>query len=161
MKSLLGSLVCLAAWTGCGGSDPVDVEGTYSVGLTNRDNGCAFQNWDDGAMTPGIGVVVTQDGAQATADVQGGAGFVLDVAIGGHLFEGEVDGSHLDLTIMGTRANTQGNCTFTYDATLSANLIGDALMGTISYTAAHNNHSDCAAIECVSTQEFSGSRPPR
>jgi hypothetical protein len=161
MKSLLGSLVCVAAWSGCGGSDPADVTGTYGVGITNRANGCQFQNWEENAMTPGISVVVAQDDSTATADVQGGAGFVLDVAIGGHVFEGEVDGNHLDLAIMGTRANTQGNCTFTYDATLSANLVGDALMGTISYTAAHNNHSDCAAIECVSTQEFSGSRPPR
>lgn len=161
MKSLLGSLACLAVWAGCGGSDPADVEGTYGVGITNRENGCQFQNWDENAMTPGISVVVTQDGSTATADVQGGAGFVLDVALGGHVFEGDVDGNHLDLTIEGMRPQTQGNCTFTYDAELSANLIGDALMGTISYTAAHNGHSDCAMVECVSKQEFSGSRPPR
>lgn len=159
MKRLSGSLVCLAAWAGCGG-DPVDVQGMYSVGVTNRDNGCEFQNWTDGGMTSGVTVAITQDGATATAEVQGFAGGVLDVALGQSTFSGDVEGNYLDMSIQGTRSNTSGNCTFTYDAQLTANLIGDALMGSIVYTPAHNGHSDCAMVECTSTQEFSGSRPP-
>ncbi len=161
MKRLMGSLVCLAVWAGCGGDDPVDVEGTYSVGITNRDNGCQFANWTVGATSSGISVVVTQNGGAAVAEVQGGAAFVLNVALGGSTFSGDVDGNHVDMTIEGTRPNTTGNCTYTYDARMTANLVGDALMGTIAYTAAHNGHTDCAAIECVSNQDFSGSRPPR
>lgn len=153
--------LCLAFLVGCGGSDPVDAEGTFSIGLTNRENACNFSNWTVGAMTSGVSVVITQNGSTAIAEVQGLAGGYLDIAIGSSTFSGTVDGNSLDMTIQGTRSNTMGNCTFTYDATLTANLIGDALNGSIAYTAAHNNHSDCAAVECVSTQDFSGSRPPR
>lgn len=160
MKRLLGSLVCLGMFAGCG-SDPVDAEGTYSVGITNRDNACGFDNWTVGAQTSGIEVVITQNGESAVAEVKGAAGAFLQLWIGNATFSGEVAGNHLDMTIQGTRSQTTGNCTFTYDVAFAANLVGDSLNGTISYTAAHNGHTDCAAVECVSSQDFSGSRPPR
>jgi hypothetical protein len=161
MKRLVvGVAAAVLAGGGCG-TDPVDAEGTYSVGITNRENGCNFANWTVGAMTSGVQVVVTQTGTSANADVQGGAGFVLDVALGSSVFSGRVDGAKLDLIIEGIRPNTSGNCTYTYDARLFATLTGDALAGRIEYSAAHNNHSDCSAVECTSRQDFSGSRPPR
>jgi hypothetical protein len=157
MKRLLG----IAVLVGCGGSDPVDAEGTYSVGITNRENGCNFSSWTVGEMTSGIPVVITQNGSAAIAEVQGLAAIALDLRLGSHSFSGDVDGNHLDLLLAGTRSMTTGNCTYTYDGRIDANLIGDALSGNIYYTSAGNGHSDCAALECTSRQEFSGSRPPR
>ena len=57
------------ALAACGGDDPVEAAGTYTVSLTNRENGCMNPNWmvDDTAM--GIGVVITQNGEAITADV--------------------------------------------------------------------------------------------
>jgi len=153
----LGVLVVAA----CGSGDPVDVEGTYSVGLTNRDNGCNFQNWTVGAMTSGVTVVITQNGANAIAEVQGLAGGYLSFAFGSSTFSGDVDGNHLDLFLSGTRPQTSGNCTYTYDGNIKATLVGDALNGSLTYSSNGNNNTDCAAIVCDSVQDFAGSRPPK
>jgi hypothetical protein len=72
-----------------------------------------------------------------------------------------VRGHDLTLTNYGTRSATQGNCTFTYNATVDGALVGDAISGTITYSPATNENPDCASIECSAVQEFSGSRPPR
>lgn len=156
MKRLL--LVVLVA--ACG-SDPVDVEGTYSVGLTNRANGCNFQNWTVGAMTSGVSVVITQNGANAIAEVQGIAGGYLSFAFGSSTFSGDVDENTLDLFLAGTRPQQSGNCTYTYDGTIHATLVGDALNGSLTYSSNGNDNTDCAAIVCDSVQDFAGSRPPK
>jgi hypothetical protein len=36
---------------GCG--EPAQVAGNYSINLTNKDNGCAFDSWTVGATTSG------------------------------------------------------------------------------------------------------------
>ncbi|MBP6628614.1 MAG: hypothetical protein KBG28_19405 [Kofleriaceae bacterium] len=145
---------------GCGG-DPVDAAGAYTANVTNRDNGCNLANWQVGNSAAGIGITITQSGAGVTATVDGVAGGLLSLALGSNVFTGEVDGSHLAMVIVGTRAQTTGNCTFTYDADLEADLDGDVLTGTLSYRAATNDQSDCAPIEgCVSRQDFNGARPP-
>jgi hypothetical protein len=154
---VLGVLVVAA----CGSGDPVDVEGTYTVNLTNRDNGCNFQNWTVGAQTTGVQVVITQNDVNAIADVQGIAGGYLDFAFGSSTFSGNVDGSDLDLFLAGTRPQTSGNCTYTYDGRIRATLVGDALNGSLTYSSNGNNNTDCAAIVCDSVQDFSGSRPPK
>jgi hypothetical protein len=158
MKRLLWVLLGVIA--ACGG-DPVDAEGTYAVGLTNRENGCNFDNWTVGQQTSGIEVVITQNGESAIAEVKGGAGLYLSFAFGSNTFSGSVDGSDLDLFLAGTRAQTSGNCTYTYDGRIVATLTGNALNGTLTYSSNGNNNSDCAAIVCDSVQEFSGSRPPK
>ena len=150
----------LIALLGACGSDPVDAEGTYSVGVTNREDQCAF-GWVVNEMTPGIQVVVTQNGTNAIAEIKGGAGFVVGAVLGTATFSGNVDGDELDLFATGTKSNSKGNCTYTYDGHIAATLTGNALQGTISYVANTNTASDCAAVACTSTQEFSGSRPPR
>jgi hypothetical protein len=160
MKSLIFPVIGVLALAACG-DDPVDAEGTYSVGLTNRENGCNFQNWTVGEMTSGVSVVITQNGASALAEVQGIAGGYLNFAFGSNTFSGTVDGDELDLALSGTRPQTSGNCTYTYDGRIQATLTGNALNGTLSYVSNGNDNTDCAAIVCTSTQEFSGSRPPK
>ena len=108
-------------------------------------------------MASGIEIVVTQNGADATGVVGGGTATLLDLYFGGHSFTGTVSGNHLALELVGTRATTSGNCTYTYDATFNAN----ALAGDLIYEPATNGQSDCAAVQCSSRQELSGSRPPR
>lgn len=156
------SLVGLVAAAACSSSSPVNAKGNYTVATTNRDNGSNFQNWTVGAQSTGIAVVITQQNASATAVVNAGAGFVLDVVLGGHSFTGTVDGDHLDLKLAGTRAQTQGNCTYTINGEIASTLAGDTLTGRINYVAAGNGNSDCASIQgCVSFQEFNGTRPPQ
>jgi len=159
MKQLAGLLLVVAA---CGGSDPADVSGNYTVALTNRDNGCMIANWTEGESSSGVAVTITQDGSNATASVEAGAGFILDVALGSHVYTGSVDGHAVFLELFGTRGQQNGNCSFTFNSDIDATLIGDTLSGKIEYRAATNSNPDCAALEgCVSFQEFNGARPPR
>jgi hypothetical protein len=117
--------------------------------------------WTVNEQTPGIEVVITQNGASAIAEVKGGAGFVLGVAFGSATFSGDVDGDELNLFVTGTRPKTTGNCTFTYDGRMEATLTENTLNGSLYYVANTNTASDCAAVQCTSKQDFAGSRPPR
>ncbi len=160
---LVASLIVLsfvASALGC--SDPADVAGDYSVALTNRENGCDFANWTVGDMSSNIPVTITQDGSSVSATVGGGGAVVLDLALGSHVYQGNVNGSHIKATIFGNRSATDGNCTYTYNSTFDADADGDFLTGEIRYTPATNGNPDCAAIEgCVNRQEFNGNRPPQ
>jgi hypothetical protein len=158
MKHFVGLAAILA---GCG-TDPVDAEGTYSVAVTNRDNGCNFANWTIGESAANIQVVVTQQGDSASATVTGVTGGVLTLWLGSNVFSGKVSGNQLDLLLTGTRAQTTGNCTWTVNGEIDARLNGDVLVGRINYVGASNDASDCTPIEgCVTYQDFNGTRPPR
>jgi hypothetical protein len=83
------------------------------------------------------------------------------VVLGSHTFTGGVNGSLVQMTLYGTNSATQGNCTYTVNATLNATSMGDFLSGTIDYTNQGNGNPDCASITgCKSTQSFNGTRPP-
>jgi hypothetical protein len=145
----------------CGGDDPVDAAGTYTVSLTQREDGCNY-GWT-GQSTAGVEVVITQNGAAVSADVQPavGARFVLDGILGGHVFTGSVDGTHLDLLIEGTPSTSMGTCDYTIDAQIDATLDGDVLSGNIYYRDQTDGASDCGALTgCTSRQELLGNRPP-
>jgi hypothetical protein len=156
-------LVLLVLVAGCG-SDPVNTAGNYTVGVTNRDNGCMLANWTVGAMSSNIGVTITQSGTTATATITGATAIVLDLVLGSHAFTGTVDGEMLDLTLLGTRPQTTGNCTYTLDGEIVATSTGELITGRINYKAATNNHPDCTTMNiqgCVTFQDFNGSRPPQ
>jgi hypothetical protein len=76
-------------------------------------------------------------------------------------FDGTIKGRVLTLTNYGQTPQQQGNCSFTYNATVKGNQTGDTLEGTITYSTKTNGNPDCAAVECSATQRFSGSRPPQ
>jgi hypothetical protein len=106
---------------------------------------------------------IAQNGTEATATVGGATGPFLDLVLGDHIFKGSVDGDFLHLTLIGVRAQTSGNCAYTYNAVLDATLVGNALEGTLDYKAQTNGNPDCASMSitgCVSEQALSGSRPP-
>jgi hypothetical protein len=156
-------IVPALAIAACGSSTPANVAGSYTIAVTNRDNGCKLQNWTVGDMASNIGVTVTQDGSTATATVNGVTGGYLTLALGSNVFTGNVDGDFLRLTLFGTRSQSSGNCTWTYNAVLGGTLTGDILQGSIDYEAKTNGNPDCTTMGitgCASSQDFNGTRPP-
>ncbi|MGE0868926.1 MAG: hypothetical protein AB7P03_10195 [Kofleriaceae bacterium] len=163
MRSLeFCAMSLVAALAGCGSSEPADVEGTYTIAVTNRDNGCNFNDWTVNESTPGIGVVINQEDDAVTATIQGAVGVFLNFALGSDTYSGSVDGDAVDLVLHGTRSATMGNCTFTYNSEIHATADGDTLVGRVEYIAAGNGNPDCASIDgCVTYQDFNGTRPPK
>lgn len=159
LATLALTTLALAA---CGGDDPADVVGDYTLQITNGDNGCAFDGWNEGAVTSDVPLTITQDGAAATATLEGVVGGYVELVLGARVFTGEVDGARLALTLFGTRSATEGNCTYTINAEVDATLDGDLLEGEIRYVPATNGNPDCAPLEgCANVQLFNGTRPPR
>jgi hypothetical protein len=164
VKVTTGLAACAALASllaGCGGGTPADVAGSYTIAVTNGVNGCNLAAWVVGNSATNIGVTIAQDGGDATATIEGLTGAYVMVVLGSRVFTGEVRGAHLDLELIGTNPQTSGNCTYTYNAILDGSIAGDVIEGTITYTAATNDQSDCATIEaCESVQDFNGTRPP-
>ena len=82
------SLVSVLVLVGGCSEDPVDAEGVYTVNLTNRENGCDFDNWVVGETTSGILVEITQSSESAWAVVGGAAGIWMNAALGSQEFSG-------------------------------------------------------------------------
>lgn len=151
----------LLAMAACGGSD-VDAAGDYTINVTNRENGCGFDNWTEGETASGIPLAITQSDGEISGEVGGGAGVFLGVVLGSNIFEGQVSGDEIDMTLFGTTSVTEGNCTYTVNAIFDGQLDGDVMTGEIRYTSATNDNPDCADVEgCVSRQELNGARPPQ
>ena len=91
MKRLI-VLAGLVGLSSCGG-DPVNAEGTYTINVTNRENGCNFANWTVGESASNIQVVINQQDTNVNADVMGVTRIYLDAILGSHVFEGIVDGN--------------------------------------------------------------------
>jgi hypothetical protein len=157
-RLLLAVLLAMA----CDDDDPpADVEGEYTIAITNGENPCGFQNWDEGASATGIVLTVTQDGSSLMAVVEGVAGGLIGLLIGSADYEGHVQGNVLVLENFGTRSFTRGDCAFTIKSTAQVQLSGDAIAGTIEYTPVTNGSPACEELEsCVSEQLLSGTRPP-
>ena len=155
-------LAALASVAGCGGD--ADVAGNYTVALTNGTNGCNLSNVPPGDTASGISLVITQDGSKVTATIEGLARVYLEALLGNgkNVFTGSVDGDELSVESLGTRTNTTGNCTYTYNATIGGTLDGDVLRGRIDYRAADNGNPDCSQVHgCVTFQDYNGTRPPQ
>ena len=157
MKSLCG-LVLVA---GCS-SSPANVAGNYTLAITNGANGCNFPSFTVGSQATGIPLVMTQSGDSATATINGLAAVDLDALLGTNVFPGTIDGDNLDLKLQGSSSKMMGNCAYTVNAEIRANLSTDTLTGQVTYTDATNNNSDCAALQgCSTVQDFNGTRPPQ
>src|SRR5262245_46314697 len=155
------ALLFILAAAGCSTS-PANVAGDYTVAVTNHENGCNLAMWTVGDSRTGIPVTVTQNGSAAMATITGVVGGAVSLWLGSNVFSGNVDGAHMTMTLIGTTAQHQGNCTYTYNAALDADLMGNTLEGTIAYEARTNNNPDCAPlVGCRSEQAFNGTRPPQ
>ena len=136
----------------CGGD--ANVEGNYTMAVTNGENGCTIANWTVGQQSTNIPVTVRQEGGDVSAEVGGVAGIGLGLLLSQNLFTGSVDGDDIDLKIIGSTSFKSGECSYTYTADLRGTLEGDALSGDILYRAERNGHPDCAAIEgCISVKK--------
>ena len=157
----LMSSVLVAA---CGTSDvpTADVSGKYTLSLTKKNNGCAFANWTVGETAQGVVLTVTQNANTVTGTFEGLAVVTLDLVLGTHVFTGTVLGSTADLQANGSRAASQGTCAYTIDAHITMALTGNAVNGSVVYTPKTNGSADCGVLNaCTSTQDISGSRPPK
>ncbi len=157
-------VLCVAPSSSCGGGDPVDVAGDFTIALTNRENGCDLANWEVDKTASNIPLTMAQDGADITGTVGGTSGGFLTLWLGSNVFHGTVDGDAIDMTIYGDRSESNGNCTYTINATVDATMDGDLMQGDIYYTAATNGNPDCetSGLEgCETRQEFNGTRPPQ
>jgi hypothetical protein len=155
---------CLA---GCSGSDsssstpPSDFSGTYSISVTNGDNGCNYANWVQGNSAQNISFDIAQSGSQASGTLKGLANFYFAV-LGIGTLQGTVNGANASLTAVGTTSLRQGNCAYFVRATANIQLTGNALNGTMTYSDQVNGSPDCGPLTtCESHQSVSGSRPPK
>ena len=139
---------------------PSNVAGSYTLTLTNGDNGCMLEKWTTGASNSGIPFLATQSGSDLNGELQGVAALSLALFIGTNKFTGSVSADHFDMTAYGTIARQQGTCTFNMNARVVGTIAGDAISGTISYSPATTTNPGCASVQCTSTQSFNGTRPP-
>jgi hypothetical protein len=161
-------LVGLGMIGGCGSSSapPADVNGTYTLNLTNGENECMFMGWTEGGTTAaGVTISLAQDTAnpsQVTGSVQGVAGLLVSALYGSTNFSGTVVGSTVAMTLEGNKPGSSGNCAYTLVAHLTALASGDNINGTIKHTLKTNMTSDCGYRNaCANTQTFAGARPPK
>jgi hypothetical protein len=168
-------LVVLAS---CGGDDdfvvpprdatvdaapPAELSGVYSLAVTNGANGCAFGNWTDGAVAQNVPFTITQADANVTGEITGITGSLVMLGFGSRTFTGTVDArGAFTMTLIGSRAEMQNQCTYTRKATATGMLAGDSISGMLDYTTMTNGSPDCGSLEgCHTIQRYSGSRPPR
>ncbi len=96
------------------GEPDADVSGTYTVTLTNGENGCAFSSWQPGA-TATISLVITQTGNALAVTVSDLGGVSLSLLTGSGAYAGIVHGNDFSLEVYGTVVGTQMGCPFTWD----------------------------------------------
>lgn len=162
VRSLAASSLAALSALALGACAPADVAGTYTVAVTNGDNGCMLTGWTVGDSSSGIGFTIEQSGGNVNGTVTGVTGGVLTLLFGSNRFTGSVVGSGVQMSLQGTRAASAGACAFTGVAEIDGALSGDALQGTITYRYSTNNVPDCGyRTTCRSRQSFAGSRPPR
>ncbi|HTQ46576.1 MAG TPA: hypothetical protein VMI75_27675 [Polyangiaceae bacterium] len=159
MRTIPLAFVALFACGSSSNGPPANVAGTYTVSVTNGQNGCMVGTFTPGAMTAGVTVQVTQNGTQVSADVMGLAGVYLTAGVGSSTLVGQINGSTANLTASAN--HTTGMCAYTTTATANMTFDGDTMQGTITYSDSGNGSSDCGVVEaCTNTQNFAGSRPP-
>jgi hypothetical protein len=162
MKRIAAAAMFSCAGVLVAGCAPADISGMYTASLTNGMNGCSLMLYTVGDTSSGVTMTVTQTQAAVSGEVTGLAAAALNYWVDGHIFTGTVSGSHADMVIHGTAAHSQGGCPYTLDARFEGDLTGDALQGSITYSANAADSAACATIrQCRTVQTFSASRPPR
>jgi hypothetical protein len=164
-RGLTAFLPVLLGLVSCGSGEEftANVAGNYTVAITNGPNGCNWDMWKEGDPHEGVAFTITQDGKALTGKVmlgfgQGALAFAL--LFGTDDFTGSADGDSFTLSKPGN-ALTQGNCPYSYNATIDGTISGDSISGTITYATVTNGNPACKDVECSNTQKFSGSRPPQ
>jgi hypothetical protein len=160
----LVGMLCGACSGSSSSGPPPDVHGTYTVDVTDEQDGCNLAGWMQGMQFMGIPVAIAQTGTQVTATVTGLVGIFMAATsgLGTNQFSGTITGTQASMSAAGSSTATQGSCTYTTSATVDASFDGNTMNGTVTYTHVPTSASaPCDAIQgCQSTQTFSGARPP-
>jgi hypothetical protein len=145
------------------GCAPINVAGTYTGAVTNRDNGCMLDNYTVGASTSGITMVVTQSGADVTVDVQGLAGVALALFTNNpDPMRGTATPFGFSVSKVGRNGRTSGDCTYNTIVEANGTLNGDSLSGTVTYRYQVTNAAACGyRATCRTEQSFAFVRAPR
>ena len=155
---LLAALVAVVACSSSSNEPPAQVAGTYTLTVTDGQNGCMVQNFTTNASQAGVVVTITQDGSNVSATVSGYSGLVLAFATGNTL-SGVIEGP--DASLSSSVNHTQGGCAYTTTATANMSFSGNQVSGHILYNDSGNGSSDCGVMQqCTSTQTFTGTRNP-
>ena len=168
VSALCVSVLVLAG--GCGGDDPpANVNGTYSLSITNGPNECMVANWMAGDQSAGqVSLKLTQqaDPTRVNGEVMGAAGIVellFRLAYGSNSFTGTVNGNQLMMELVGSGPTEMtGACTHTRHARAVATLDKDTISGTLYHYFKTNGVPDCGyRTSCNNGQSFNGTRPPK
>lgn len=108
------------------------MSGEYSVAVTNRENACGVDDWEEGNMASGIPLVIEQDGSEITGTIEGIVSLYLVAVTGNDEFEGAVSGDEFTMTSYGTTSPVVDGCSFTWNATVSGELSGNSIEGTVT-----------------------------
>jgi hypothetical protein len=159
-KSLVLALTLTLSACSSDDDDPANAAGSYTLALTYGQNGCSFQDWQEGDTVQNVPLVIEQDGEAITGRIEGFPGIALGLIHGTNEYVGSIDGDRIVMRIEGTVPQAAGNCTFTWNNEVTATVDGDFLTGKSVFTPAKSDNSDCSAIECTSEMSFNGTRPP-
>lgn len=147
----------------CGSEDEftASVAGKYAVALTNGKTTCDWPNWKEGEEGQ-VSFTITQEAKALTGQLElpPNVALVFNLIFGTDDFKGSIKGNTFSMTKAG-KGLTQGNCAYSFNATVDGTQNGDSIAGTISYDTVTNGNPDCDAVECSATQKFNGSRPPQ
>lgn len=152
MRALALSFVVVVL-SGCGDDPPADVDGAYTVDVSNDDDGCELS-----IPTGSTDLTLSQDaddGSILTVEVDGTplAPF-LGITIGGTTFNGTLSGTAFSVTRSGS-VRQEGGCTYHVNAQIDGVVSGDTMSGTITYEGVTNDAADCVLVDdCTSTQSF-------
>jgi hypothetical protein len=159
-KLVFALALALAACSSDDDDEPANAAGNYTLALTYGQNGCAFDNWEQGNTLQDVPLVIEQDGESITGRIEGVAGIALGLRHGSNEYVGSIDGDRIVMRIEGTIPQVVGTCTYTWNNDVTATIDGDFLTGRAVYSPATNGNSDCSAVECTSEMSFNGTRPP-
>src|SRR5262249_8899343 len=132
----------------CGGSSSppppsVNATGSYTGGVLDQSNTCPMSQ-APGATTVQVTITQTDTGA-VTLQLEGAWGLAFALVLGTRTITGTVSGNHIDAVLVGTTDLHDGACTHKLQGTLSADVSGNTISGTMTYTP-QNMSGDCAAF---------------
>jgi len=170
-------VVMLVPLLGCGGEDkPVDVNGVYTLNVTNSSNECMVVPWMEGNQASGVATLTltqqTDDPDKVRGVVKGIGlpGVAIDIALkwayDSNEFSGRVSGKEVSMTNVGSGRTTMVGATMACTATTTAEVVAvidkDTITGNIFYQFKTNQSPECEyRNNCKTTQNFNGARPPR
>lgn len=144
-----------------GAAAAADFSGIYTLSVTNKENGCEYQNWQPEQSTPNIQFEIAQSGTTASGTLKGLSSWYFAL-LGIGTMQGTVDGDVVSMTAVGEVAAQKAGCAYFVRATVDATIVGDAVNGTVTYSNETNKGAGCGILDtCRSVQAMSGSRPPK